>query len=524
MTEPLGRAALAIILVLAVLTSTVTGAHAQSAAYSLDDVEGLIASGVAPERILEITRRSCIAFELSEDNTDRLRAAGAEQSLLSALRTVCSPAEQPAGGARTREVPLPVPTTVAPRARRVAEEATLAQRLSAGVFRVIGNETGLGFLIDSTGLVLTHAQLLRFGERTTVQIDAAIHVEAVVVDLDEIRDVAILAIDMSRCVGCHPLRLFTRLDSPPVVLQERLLTVGWGGDSSRHARVGLVREIREMDILTDVGSSSAATGAPLVNMDGEVVAIQLARVIGLPGGERVARSLLVRELEFTLRKARERHGAADFVPPSSELLPVLSRARTSAAAGSGQIDSLPWTHVIFRAAPFSVTVMTPPWLQRRQHEAEQLVEQRRASGRSTPDGRADAIQLWAGWDPTVRARPPAVIVSVTPGELPVPLRDPELLATPSRGNFALMRIYRNGTELVPVERSRFPAVLSADELRAAGRLVSYQGIHVYRAEDFADPSAVYEAHIWETTGEQPVRVTLPGPLIERMQAELSTLR
>jgi S1-C subfamily serine protease len=345
MNERLGRAAMATVLLLAALASSVPPAHAQSTAYSLDDVEGLIASGVAAERILEITRRSCIGFELSQGNTDRLRAAGAEPSLLAALRTVCSPAAQPTAGARTREVQLTVPTTVATRARRVAEEVTLAQRLSASVFRVIGNETGLGFLIDSTGLILTHAQLLRFGERTTVQIDASTHVEAAVVDLDEIRDVAILAIDMSRCGRCRPLRLFTRLDSPPVVMQERLLTVGWGGDSSRHARVGLVREIRQMEILTDVGSSSAATGAPLVNMDGEVVAIHLARVIGL-------------------------------------------------------------------------------------------------------------------------------------------------LATPLRGNFALMRIYRDGTELVPVERSRFPALLSVDELRAAGRLVSYQGIHVYRAEDFADPGAV----------------------------------
>ncbi len=502
-------------------------ASAQSLAYSMEDMEGLIESGVTPQRIVELAMRSCLAFELDAASIGRLQRAGATPALLASLREVCSPGRSVVTNVATPSVQAVSydykehPTL---RSRRIAEDVLLARQLSAGVFRVVGNEVGLGFLVDSTGMILTHAQLLRFGDQVSVQIDASTRLAAVVLDLDEVRDVAVLGIDMSRCKGCRPLRLFMRNDPEPVILHERLLAVGWPADTIRFARVGLVREVRQTDILTDITPDNVSTGGPIVNLDGEVVAIGMARVVGLPGRERVSRALLVRELEFTLARATEVRRSPAFHPPSDALLPLLGPPTTANDRAAAEADTIPWARTTVDAGPFTVTVMTPSLMQRREREAQLELAQRHAAGRHTPGGLVDGIQLWHGWEQFVRSGLAAVVVSVTPAELPVPFRDPELVRAPHRGDFARMQLFRNGTELLPVERSRFPALLAADELRAVKLPVAYQGLQIFLPEDFIDADASFEAHIWEAGMNQPVRVALPPELLAIVRQEFVSLR
>lgn len=67
--------------------STEAGSSAQP--YSLADVEEMVRGGMRTARILEIVRQDCIGFRVTGEVITRLTAAGADDPLISGLRTTC---------------------------------------------------------------------------------------------------------------------------------------------------------------------------------------------------------------------------------------------------------------------------------------------------------------------------------------------------------------------------------------------------------------------------------------------------
>jgi 5,10-methenyltetrahydromethanopterin hydrogenase len=83
-----------------------------------------------------------------------------------------------------------------------------------------------------------------------------------------------------------------------------------------------------------------------------------------------------------------------------------------------------------------------------------------------------------------------------------------------------MRIFRDGVEIIPVEKWRVPAVLNVEQMKAAGKAIPYQGIYVYRVNDFA-PRAVgttasYTVTINDQATLKQIKLTLQSAMIEQM--------
>lgn len=57
--------------------------------YSLADVEEMVRGGMRTVRVLELVRQDCIAFRVTGEVIARLTAAGADDALISGLRTTC---------------------------------------------------------------------------------------------------------------------------------------------------------------------------------------------------------------------------------------------------------------------------------------------------------------------------------------------------------------------------------------------------------------------------------------------------
>src|SRR6185437_14326345 len=93
-------------------------------------------------------------------------------------------------------------------AKRENVERDIFAKYRSGVFTVFGAARGTGFLVDSTGLVVTNAHLVKGAEDVRVQIDSATKVYATPVVTDDDRDIAVLAINMSHCGSCAVLPLF----------------------------------------------------------------------------------------------------------------------------------------------------------------------------------------------------------------------------------------------------------------------------------------------------------------------------
>ena len=69
-------------------TATTTTA-ATTKPYSVDDITGMLSNSLSTTRILDLTRRSCINFKMTEMYETKLRRAGAEPELLEGLKKTC---------------------------------------------------------------------------------------------------------------------------------------------------------------------------------------------------------------------------------------------------------------------------------------------------------------------------------------------------------------------------------------------------------------------------------------------------
>ena len=141
--------------------------------------------------------------------------------------------------------------------------------------------------------------------------------------------------------------------------------------------------------------------------------------------------------------------------------------------------------------PFRVFMMTPQVMAWRQTQAQKALADRK---RNDPKKAAswtmvDPIEGWRDWSDYLGERRAVVIFNVTSDKTAFPFYEADKIQGIDEGNFKDMKIYRDGVEIVPVEKVRIPAMLNADQTKAAGKTVAMQGIYVYRVEDFA-PRAV----------------------------------
>jgi len=147
----------------------------------------------------------------------------------------------------------------------------------------IGESLGTGFIVDVEGHILTNSHVIDGASEIRVNIYGGREVEAVVVGIDPLTDIALLRIEPFE--GISPVRMgnsdtarvgdWVIAVGNPFGLQS---TVTAGIISARGRRnVPLSGSIRYIDFLqTDASINPGNSGGPLVNMRGEVVGINTA--------------------------------------------------------------------------------------------------------------------------------------------------------------------------------------------------------------------------------------------------------
>lgn len=441
-----------------------------------------------------------------------------------ALPTVRGTASPPTPAA---PVEPPKPT------RRVSEEAQLFERYRSGIFTVYGREEkATGFLVDSSGMILTTAHNLVQGDEVRVQLDSATKVLARVVDIDKSRDVAALAINMKRCAKCAVLPV---LDSGHVNTGERVLALGSPMHRAGVLSIGIVNSVEPQGVMSDVNVNYFNSGGPLLNLDGRVVAINTLRTAAKTGAPRTSLAVPVAELAPFMEKAKGTIATFGALAPKDSLLPVLPRTPfpaepIRAIASNDTYDVRPYQ---LSEGPFRVFMMTPQVMAWRQAQAVRALESwKRSKGAKAGNrDRIDPIQNWRDWDEYVAERRAVVVFNVMPSRAAFPFYEPDKMQYMMDGDFQEMKLFRDGKELVPVEKVRIPAVVNVDEYRSASRRVALQGVYVYRADDFAprpDGSpAAYSITLWEQTRpSNPVKLTIDPrkKLIEAIWRDFTAYR
>jgi len=145
--------------------------------------------------------------------------------------------------------------------------------------------SGSGFIISSSGYILTNAHVIDGAEKVTVLLDSGDEIDAAVVGADAESDIAVLKINET---GLQPLEMG---DSDVMRVGEYVLAIGNPLDADKLANTltfGIISaKSREITIdaytntylQTDAAINYGNSGGPLLNMQGQVIGINSAKSI-----------------------------------------------------------------------------------------------------------------------------------------------------------------------------------------------------------------------------------------------------
>lgn len=306
--------------------------------------------------------------------------------------------------------------------RKVTEEAQLFQKLRDGVFTVYGDAGhGSGFLIDQGGLILTNQHVISNSSHIRVQFDDSTKVAAKVISEDSKRDVAILLVSPTTVAGRPSLKLVPKREQ--IAFEgEKVIAIGSPLHQTKYLTVGIVSKVEKDAILSDVNINPGNSGGPLINMDGEVIALTTFLERSDHGGAGVAGSVIVTEGDILIDSAR--NVARRIAPPDNALLPVMSHevfptfALEEAALDKRRdVDSYDLSRFT-STGDYDVQFLTPSFLYRREKQYELAISEKRkereAKGNAGSDESYNAFEDLKGWAQYAGAYSPVVIVSVYP--------------------------------------------------------------------------------------------------------------
>jgi hypothetical protein len=435
-------------------------------------------------------------------------------------------AEARAIGQAPAAVAAPTPVVEPPKPVRSADpEKEIVARLRSGVFTVSGiAERGTGFLVDSGGLVLTNAHLIDTTDEVRVQVDPQTKVRARVLTYDASRDIAVLAINMTRCAKCAVLPLADSAKVASLEPGDRVVAMASPLNAGGFLSLGIVNGVDAQAVVSEVNVSPAGSGGPLLNLDGEVVGVNRWRAPERPGAPRSGGSIVVGQARAALTRARAMLATLGAKAPLDTLLPVLPGVPFPADAFSGLLNNRDFDARLYRsgAGGYRIFVMTPQVMAWRAERARTEVNRRRKEGKFAGDETTpiDPIQAWRDWDEYLSLRRPVVVISISPSGTEFPHYDTD------RGDIdgadvLDLKLYRQSAEITPVERVRVPSVLNARDLRDARKRVPGQGIFVYRIEDFrplpsGSPASMSLRIVSTNKKEKSEQITLDGKLMEQI--------
>ena len=269
--------------------------------------------------------------------------------------------------------------------RKISEEGAVFQEVRDGVVTVFGDMGhGTGFVISTSGVVLTNQHVIANSIHIRVQFNDSVTVSAFLLTEDEKKDVAALLVHPSLVAGIPILKL--RSNPEDFALEgEKIIAIGSPLSQTRIVTSGIISKLEEGAIISDVNLNPGNSGGPLINMDREVIGIstfleQQGAGPGVSGIVRIDR--VVKTVEEALRKAETTS------PPSASRLPSMPKDiyplwALERVGGMAKYKSKPYN---YEAGGFRVLLQTPPYL----YWAEKQYEVKRAEGRKRREEKGKA--------------------------------------------------------------------------------------------------------------------------------------
>lgn len=367
--------------------------------------------------------------------------------------------------------------------------------------------SGSGFLVDSTGLVVTNNHVVQSSNYLAVQFDQKRKVSARLITSNQDKDVAVLWFDPSAFREAVVAPLLKDETASHVIVGQRVFTIGNPMGREKVLTTGVVSKVEKDAITSDININPGNSGGPLFTLDGQVAGITTA------GLRNLASIVPVENVRPLIELARK--SITGSTPPSPVLLPVEPADFFPAEVLRGMLkqEKLDTKPYFFDAGEFQVAFITPPVNYFLRHEDE-MAAARKAAKRS-------------GSDPA-QAKPPASALEDAQDYRPVLI----VRARPKFGaffkvrfknGFVRMRLLCGGKEMTPIEPGRGEYEL----LDPRGRTVdtTYQGRYVYQADAVSPACGNVELEIFsEKDPNTPITKHIEATTVERVWGDFDAVR
>jgi hypothetical protein len=369
------------------------------------------------------------------------------------------------------------------------------------------SRNGSGFLVDSTGLVVTNNHVVNSSTYLAVQFDDKRKVPARLIASNPDKDVAVIWFDPAAFREGVVAPLLVNAAASHLVVGQRVFTIGNPLGREKALTTGVVSKIEKDSINSDININPGNSGGPLFTYDGQVAGITTAELRNLAS---IVPVEIVRPVVEQARK--EIVGAT---PPAPALLPVEPTDFFPADAlrevlKQERIDTKPYS---LDAGEFHVWFMTPPLSYFLRHE-EEMAAARKAAKRSGGDG-ATAKPPSSALEDAQDYRP-VLVVRVRP-------KFGVLFKVRFKNGFVRMRLLCGGQELTPI----IPGRDEFDLVDQRGRKVdtTFQGIYEYPADAVAPSCGNMALEIYsEKDPNTPVSRPIDAATVDRVWGDFDAFR
>ena len=382
----------------------------------------------------------------------------------------------------------------------------LFEKLKGSIFTVRSEfGMGSGFLVDSSGLVVTNHHVVGKSNYLALQFDKVRKVPAKLLADNADKDVAVLWVNPAAFPEAHVAPL-APMEGTRIEVGQRVFTIGNPFGREKVLTTGVISKVEKDSIVSDITINPGNSGGPLFTLSGEAAGIAKAEQRTL------AYIVPIAEARPLIEQAKK--SMTGSAPPSRELLPVEPEDKFPADAlkallSQAKMDTKPY---FFDAGEFEIAVYTPPLNYFLRHDQEMYAA--RKSAKRTGGEASDA-------------KPPeSALAEAQDYESVVHLRvRPKFgmfLKIKFKNGFQSMILRCNGTPVAPIEPGRHEF-----GLMARGREVdtTFEGLYEYSPEAFSPSCTQMSLDIFsEKDPATPLTKVLEPGLVRRVWDDFAPYR
>jgi len=384
----------------------------------------------------------------------------------------------------------------------------LFDKLKNSIFTVHAEaKDGSGFLVDSTGLVVTNNHVVQSSGYLALQFDKLRKVPAKLLASNADKDVAVLWVNPKAFPEAQIAPIVPADSKAHIEVGQRVFTIGNPFGREKVLTTGVISKVEKDAITSDITINPGNSGGPLFTLDGQAVGITTA------GLRTLASIVPIEEARPLLEQAKKSmQGAA---PPGTNLLPVEPADHFPADALKAllqqqKMDTRPY---FFDVGEFQIGIFTPMMRYFLAHEQEMNAARKsakRTSGDASqakaPEGALSAAQEYESTE----------MILVRP-------KYSALFKVKFKNGFQKMRLLCGGKEIEPIDpgRSEFELL----DLRGRVADTTYQGRYTYLPEAISPSCGGMTLEIFsEKDPNTAITKTLDAETVQRVWNDFEPYR